>query len=249
MKPTVLITGAASGIGLATTSAFYRVGWQVLATDLHQVDRQLDGVQFFKCDVSSEEAVTKLFTQLGGEIDQLNALVNNAGIQVNKPLLETTVDEWDQTMATNLRSMFLMSKAAFPFLKVARGAIVNLSSVHAIATSKGIAAYAASKGGVAALTRAMALEFGSDNVRVNAILPGAVDTEMLRSGLDRGHLDGASIESKLEQLGRKTVLGRVGRAEEIARAILFLADPEASSFMTGQTMVVDGGALARLSTE
>jgi NAD(P)-dependent dehydrogenase (short-subunit alcohol dehydrogenase family) len=135
-------------------------------------------------------------------------------------------------------------------MKAANGAaIVNVSSVHAMATSVGMTAYAASKGAVMALSRAMAIEFSPDNIRVNAILPGAVDTEMLRSGLDRGHLDEGSVEDRLEDLARKTVIGRVGQPDEIARSILFLADGEQSGFITGEGLVVDGGATARLSTE
>ncbi|HEY3310218.1 MAG TPA: SDR family oxidoreductase, partial [Anaerolineales bacterium] len=125
----------------------------------------------------------------------------------------------------------------------------NTSSVHAVATSVNISAYAASKGGLLALTRAMAIEFAPDNIRVNAILPGAVDTPMLRAGMNRGHLSGDDIHVRLENLARKTVNGRIGQPEEIAHAIYFLADNTQSSFMTGQAMIVDGGATARLSTE
>ena len=114
---------------------------------------------------------------------------------------------------------------------------------------KFVPAYAASKGGLLALTRAMAIEFARDNIRVNAILPGAVDTPMLRAGLQRGHLGGVDIKERLKNLAQKTVNGRVGKPEEIAHAIYFLVDDEQSSFMTGQGLIVDGGATARLSTE
>jgi glucose 1-dehydrogenase len=160
------------------------------------------------------------------------------------------VEEWDAVMASNLRSVFLGVKLAHPLLVAAGGgAVVNVSSVHAVATSANIAAYAASKGGLLALTRAMAIEFAPDNIRANAILPGAVDTPMLRSGLGRGHVKGSDITQRLDNLARKTVNGRVGQPGEIARAIYFLADEDQSSFMTGQAMIVDGGATARLSTE
>jgi NAD(P)-dependent dehydrogenase (short-subunit alcohol dehydrogenase family) len=118
-----------------------------------------------------------------------------------------------------------------------------------VATSANIAAYAASKGGLLALTRAIAIEFAPDNIRANAILPGAVDTPMLRAGLGRGHVGGNDILERLDNLARRTVNGRVGRPEEIAHAIFFLADGEQSSFMTGQALIIDGGATARLSTE
>jgi len=126
---------------------------------------------------------------------------------------------------------------------------VNVSSVHAIATSANIAAYAASKGAMLALTRALAIELASNNIRVNAVLPGAVDTPMLYSGLSRGHLQGDNVLDLVEQLGSKHVIGRVGQPQEIAEAIYFLADNNRSSFMTGQGLVVDGGATCRLSTE
>jgi glucose 1-dehydrogenase len=171
-------------------------------------------------------------------------------MQIAKPLIETTVEEWDAVMAANLRSVFLGVKLAHPLLKARGGAaVVNISSVHAIQTSKNIAAYAASKGGMLALTRAMAIEFAPDNIRVNAILPGAVDTPMLRAGLDRGHVGRGDIQERLDNLASKTVNGRVGTPQEIAHAIYFLADNEQSSFMTGQALVIDGGATARLSTE
>jgi NAD(P)-dependent dehydrogenase (short-subunit alcohol dehydrogenase family) len=139
---------------------------------------------------------------------------------------------------------------AYPLMVAAGGAaIVNVSSVHAVATSKNIASYAASKGGLLALTRAMAIEFAKENIRVNAILPGAVDTPMLRSSMNRGIVGDGTVLDRLENLARKTVNGRIGQPEEIARAIYFLADTTQSSFMTGQALIVDGGATARLSTE
>ena len=126
---------------------------------------------------------------------------------------------------------------------------MNVSSVHAVATSANIAAYAASKGGLLALTRAMAIEFAKDNIRVNAVLPGAVDTPMLRAGFHRGRNNEASEESQLAALAAKTVNGRVALPEEIASVIYFLADPAQSSFITGQGLLADGGATCRLSTE
>jgi len=126
---------------------------------------------------------------------------------------------------------------------------VNVSSVHAIATSANIAAYAASKGAMLALTRALAIELASNKIRVNAVLPGAVETPMLYAGLNRGHLNGEGVAELVEQLGSKHVIGRVGQPQEIAEAIYFLADGRRSSFMTGQSLVVDGGATIRLSTE
>jgi glucose 1-dehydrogenase len=250
-QKTVLITGAAGGIGRATVALFEEKGWRVLGVDRAEygIGFPADGL-YIQSDISRGEELEAIFSKTREFTESLDALVNNAALQISKPLLETTVEEWDAVMASNLRSVFLGVKLAHPLLKMRGGAaVVNVSSVHAVQTSSNIAAYAASKGGLLALTRAMAIEFAPDNIRVNAILPGAVDTPMLRAGLGRGHVGQGDVQTRLENLARKTVSGKVGKPIEIAHAIYFLADEEQSSFMTGQALVVDGGATARLSTE
>lgn len=248
---TVLITGIGGGIGWAAAELFIQRGWRVIGVDRNPLPSALpEGNTFIRADVSDPNALNTLFDQVHQSTDTLDALVNNAAVQVAKPLIETSVEEWDAVMASNLRSAFIFMKLAYPLLSAkGGGAIVNVSSVHAIQTSANIAAYAASKGGLLALTRATAIEFAPANIRVNAILPGAVDTPMLRAGLGRGHVGDGDLRSRLDNLAQKTVNGRIGTPAEIASAILFLADNEASSFMTGQAMVLDGGATARLSTE
>jgi len=248
---TGLITGAAGGIGRATVALFAEKGWRVIGVDRAEFGDGFpkDGL-FIRSDISRPEDMEFIFEKAQGFTNSLEALVNNAALQIAKPLIETTVEEWDAVMASNLRSVFLGVKLAHSLLKMDNGGtVVNVSSVHAIQTSANIAAYAASKGGLLALTRAMAIEFAPDNIRVNAILPGAVDTPMLRAGLGRGHVGGDDVQERLDNLARKTVSGKVGTPDEIAQAIYFLADNEQSSFMTGQALVVDGGATARLSTE
>lgn len=248
---TVLITGAAGGIGRATVKLFAECGWHVIGVDRNEFGESFpdDGL-FIQSDISVGENLEYIFKHAHAYAGSLNALVNNAALQIAKPLVETSVEEWDAVMASNLRSVFLSTKLAFPLFKTAGGgAIVNVSSVHAVATSKNIAAYAASKGGLLALTRAIAIEFAPANIRCNAILPGAVDTPMLRAGFNRGHVGDGDILDRLDNLAKKTVNGRVGKPEEIAHAIYFLADDTQSSFMTGQALIVDGGATARLSTE
>lgn len=249
--PTLLITGAAGGIGRATVALFAQNGWRVIGVDRAPFGEDFpSGGRFIQADISRPDVLERIFLQVRDFTPRLSALVNNAAHQIAKPLLETSVDEWDAVMASNLRSVFLSVKLAHPlFAQNGQGAIVNVSSVHAIQTSANIAAYAASKGGLLALTRAMAIEFAPQNIRVNAILPGAVDTPMLRAGLGRGHVGQGDMNTRLENLARKTVNGRVGQPAEIAQAIYFLADDRQSSFMTGQALVVDGGATARLSTE
>ena len=247
----LLITGAAGGIGRATVRVFAEKGWKVIGVDRlpKYEDYPEDGV-YIQADISLPEQIEAIYEQVFAFTDTLDAVVHNAAVQIAKPLLDTSAEEWDMVMASNLRSVFLGAKLAHPLLKAqGGGAIVNVSSVHAVATSADIAAYAASKGGLLALTRAMAIEFAPDEIRVNAILPGAVDTPMLRAGLSRGHTGDGTVYDRLENLARKTVNGRVGTPEEIARSIYFLADNYTSSFITGQALIVDGGATCRLSTE
>jgi NAD(P)-dependent dehydrogenase (short-subunit alcohol dehydrogenase family) len=208
-----VITGAATGIGRATLEAFAAAGWEAIGLDRQPAEELPAGARIEQVDVSAPEQVETFFARLRMRHPQLHALVNNPSIPLEKPLVEITPEEWEAVQAINLRSVFLTSRSAFPLLKAAKGAIVNLSSSHAIPTSIHVAAYAASRGGVLALTRAMALEFGTEGVRVNV------------------------------------AQGRVDRPEEIARAILFLADERRASFITGQALVVDGWAGARLSTQ
>ena len=249
-KRIVLVTGANGGIGRATVLEFAKRGWLVVGVDRDQLEFDFpeDGL-FVQTDIARPDNVKELFSQVEDMYGRLDALVNNAAIQIAKPLVETTLEEWDRLMDVNLRAIFYSVKKAYPLLKMSKGAVVNVSSVHAVATSADIASYAASKGAVMALTRAMAIEFAPDDVRVNTILPGAVDTPMLEAGLSRGHVSGGTLEDRKAELASKTVIGRVGKPSEIATAIVFLADNEQSSFMTGHPMLVDGGATIRLSTE
>lgn len=247
--PIVLITGASGGIGRATVAAFLREGWRVVAWDVQPYGSAPEGVWAMQVDVADERQVDQAMAKVGERFGALHALVNNAAIQMTKPLVETTSEEWDLIQRVNLRAAYVVSRAAYPLLKAAgRAAVVHVSSVHALATSAQIAAYAASKGGLLALTRAMAIEWAPE-IRVNAVLPGAVDTDMLRAGLSRGHVQGEDVEAQLQALAERTVAKRVARPEEIAQAILFLADDARSSFIYGHGLVVDGGATIRLSTE
>lgn len=245
MSRVVLVTGVAGGIGVATAEAFRRAGWSVAGIDRTEAPgTELDA--YARLDLGADEAGSRVASFVDG-LARVDAVVNNAAVQIAAPMLAIELDDWERTMAVNLRAALLTTRAAHGALSRSRGAVVNVGSVHALATSRGLSAYAASKGGLLALTRAAALELAPDGIRVNAVLPGAVDTAMLRDGVSRwaGDDEAGAIRS----LAARTPLGRVGTPADVAEAILFLADDERSSFITGQALVVDGGALARLSTE
>lgn len=246
-----LVTGVYGGVGWATARSFREAGWRVFG-----VDRAARGARegeldwFIEGDVSESLVWGEICARLKAGPGRLDALINNAAIQLAKALLDTTPEEWDQLMASNVRSAYFAVRYVHPFLRLSDApAIVNVASVHALATSRNIGAYAASKGALLALTRALAVEFASDGIRVNAVVPGAVDTPMLRAGLERGHVEGESPQGRLDALSARITAGRIARPEEIASVILFLADGRCSSYVTGEALVADGGVLARLSSE
>lgn len=249
MKRVAVITGVAGGIGRATARMFSQAGWTVVGIDRLRVAAPEGVDHFFLADVSREEMAEAVFAEISKVAAGVDCLINNAAILLCKPFLQTTLQEWDDVMASNLRSSFLSIRLAHPLLQKCHGSIVNVSSVHAVATSSEVAAYAASKGGLVALTRALAIELAPDQIRVNAVLPGATDTPMLHSSLQQREKPNTDLASVMTTFSKRQLMGRVGQPEEIARMILFLADAESSSFITGQAFVVDGGATARLSTE
>jgi len=249
MIKTVLITGVSGGIGTASASVFAIAGWRVFGVDCIKPSSLTPVECFVEADLADPRSYERLFTEIADKSGNIDALINNAALQICKPLLETTLEEWDMVMAVNLRSVYLSVYHMYPLIQKYGGSIVNVSSVHAVSTSANIAAYAASKGALTSLTRALAIEMAPNRIRVNSVLPGAIDTQMLRTGLKRGHLSGVNVDELMANLAEKTVMGRIGTPEEIAQAIFFLADDERSSFITGQALIVDGGATARLSTE
>lgn len=244
----VLITGVCGGIGRATARAFSAAGWSVIGIDRAEIDDMGDIDRFELVDISKSDEIEALFAKLRDEFDGLDALVNNAATQINKPIIETSNDDWEHIINTNVRSAFQCIREAHPLLKAVNGAVVNVASVHAIATSINVAVYAISKGALVALTRSAALELADDGIRCNAVLPGAIDTKMLREGLDRRpHPDGP--DGNLQILADRTPLKFVATADDIAPSIVHLADNDQSKYTTGQMLVLDGGATIRLSTE
>lgn len=234
MSGVAIVTGAAGGIGSVTFDLLADRGWEVVAVD----DRATDRPGAVEVDVADAGAVAEALSGL----PRVDALVNIAAIQLYKSLADTSAADWDRVLAVNLGGPFNCLKAVYKQLVGSCGSVVNVGSVHGRATSTSIAAYAAAKGGLAAFTRATAVELGPLGVRSNLIIPGAIDTPILREGFSRG----ASTDQSLVE---KTPLRSIGKPEDVAKAIAFLVDPDESAFVTGGEFVVDGGALARLSTE
>ena len=244
---TVIITGACGGIGRGAATAFRTAGWHAIGIDQAPANASIDVDEFVQADLASDTGVETIRSKLE-HIKHLDALVNNAALQINQPLIQTTDDEWSAVMNTNVRSAFQMIREFHPALSAARGAVVNVSSVHAIATSMNVAVYAISKGALVALTRSAALELAAEGIRCNAVLPGAIMTPMLEAGLSRRpHPSGP--DGNLDALIERTPLGFVATPAQIAPTIVHLADTDLSPYTTGQMMVVDGGATIRLGTE
>lgn len=246
----VVVTGAAGGIGSATTDLLAEEGWKVVGVDI-QGPRNPNLSDAVEGDSSAESVVTRSIELVESKYGRLDGVVVNAAIQLNKTILETSFSEWNEIIRVNLSAAFLWLKYGFDLLRTSKGAVVNISSVHAIATTGRISAYAATKGGLMAFTRAAALELAEHGVRVNAVLPGATDTKMLRHGFGRGHLNGvgADVDAQMALLANRHPLGRIASPEEIAKAVAFLLDAEAAGFITGQGLTIDGGATIKLSTE
>jgi NAD(P)-dependent dehydrogenase (short-subunit alcohol dehydrogenase family) len=248
-----IITGAGKGIGAGIARVFVREGAKVVVADWDEAAgaKTADELRgpggeaiFVRCDVSNEDQVKAMVAAALARYGRLDVLVNNAGIGVYKTVLDTTSEEWDRCLAVNLKGVFLCSKYAIPHIKAAGcGAIVNIASVHSYQNVGGTAPYAASKGGVVALTRVMAIDHGRDHIRVNAICPGWIYTPLIQ-GIFAGSPNPAQAKRDVE---RRQVLGRLGTPEEIGEAAAFLASDEAS-YITGASLMVDNGMTAQLET-
>ena len=234
-----IVTGATSGIGRATAERMGAEGGKVLVVGRdegrgHEVANHINSnggeARFADIDVADANAVEIAVNQALTAWGRVDVLVNNAAMMTFTPIVDLSVEEWDQVQAVNLRAVFLFCKFSIPHMN--GGAIVNVSSVHAFQTTANVIPYAASKGGMEAFTRGVALEYDIEKVRINCVAPGAVDTPML--------WDNPNIKS-----GEEKVEGVIGKPEDIASAICYLASDEAR-YINGTTLVVDGGRLGML---
>jgi len=230
MNKVAVVTGAARGIGLAIARKFLAQGHQVAILDLDAV--VLGDALALRCDVSDPKQVKNSVDRIVARFGRIDALVNNAGIAVFKPLLETTFEEWQRVLAVNLNGPFLCTQACAPvMLKNGGGAVVNISSISGLRASALRVAYGTSKAALDHLTRQQAAELGNMGIRVNAVAPGPVDTAMARQ------VHTPDIRADYHDA---IPLNRYGTEDEIAAAVLFLCS-DAASYINGQTLAVDGG--------
>lgn len=235
------ISGAGSGIGLATAQRLRDEGCLVTGGIAAESQRAALGtIDATLLDVRSEEQWQRAIAGVLARHGRIDILVNVAGISRHGTVEETTPEIWDDVIAVNLESVLLGSKAALPHLKQHGGAIVSVASINALRGNTAMAAYCASKFGVAGLTVSMAMDYAPHKVRVNCVCPGTIDTGMVRDHL----VDAPNADAILSGIVAKHPLGRMGHAEEVAAAIAFLASDDAS-YITGVALPVDGGRSAR----
>ena len=244
-----VVTGASSGIGLGTAQLLSAYGAKVALVDVNlkgeeeaaKIQREGRVADFFRCNVTSLEEVKKTVEDIKNKYGRIDILFNNAGVTVRKTVVELEEKEWDFVLGVGLKGTYLMSKFVIPVMaEGGGGSIINTGSGWGLKGGDKAAAYCAVKGGIVNLTRAMAIDHGSQNIRVNSINPGDTDTNMLR---DEGRQLGFEEKSFLVDSAKGRPLERLGTPEDIASAVLFLAS-DLSKWVTGSAMVVDGGGIA-----
>jgi NAD(P)-dependent dehydrogenase (short-subunit alcohol dehydrogenase family) len=239
-----IVTGAASGVGRATTELLRERGAHVVAVDVSPAVHALasdDGIVAVEGDASATVTAEQAVSTALGRWGSVDVLVNNAATILWKAIVDTTDEEWDRVLAVNVRSAFVHCRAVLPpMIERGRGAIVSTASISGLVGLPGQTAYCTSKGALVQLTRQLAVEYGSQGIRVNAVAPGAIDTPFLRTFVD-AQPDPAALEAAI---AASHPLGRLSTPEEIARTIVFLASDEAS-FVTGAIFSVDGGFTAQ----
>jgi len=243
-QKTALVTGAASGIGAAIAERFLSSGYQVAFFDVDARAARATASRITSAarklvlegDVSNEQQVKEAVSRTVADLGSLDVLINNAGIEINGTVVDLSTEQWERQLAVNLRGVFLFSKYSVPEMRRRGGAIINISSVHALVSWPRCPAYDATKSALIGLTRAMAVDHGHDGIRVNAICPGYIETPLLEQWFAMGAVT-------KEEVLKFHPLGRIGKPNDVAELALFLAS-EAASFISGTYITVDGALTA-----
>ncbi len=241
---TIVVTGGGQGIGLGISRALLEAGATVIIAQRSPLAPELAarGVAWIEADLAQADSYASIADTIRRDHDKIDALVNNAGFMFEKTLEQMQLDDWNQMLAVNLTAPAFLSRALLPLLRAAAaGSIINIGSIEGLAANPEHAAYCASKGGVHALTKAMAIDLGRDNIRVNAIAPGWIRSDLSDDYINAQH----DPESAWEDLYKMHPAGRVGEPEDVGRLAAYLAS-DASSFITGQVIVIDGGRTSKL---
>jgi len=237
-----VVTGGCGGIGKAVCQRFHAEGAVVYATDVASFDFSESNIHVLHHDVGSEEDAKAVMARVEAKHDRLDVLVNAAGIEIEKTIEETTLDEWNRSFSVNVNGTFLTSKYALPLMrKAGAGSIINFGSYDGFIADPSLAVYCATKGAVHALTRAMACDHGPEGIRVNAVCPGYVDTPMLQSFFG----ESGDIESLKRAVRDVHPIRSYGQPEDIANLVNWLAGDEAR-YASGQLWVIDGGLSAQV---
>ncbi|RDY26248.1 SDR family oxidoreductase [Romboutsia weinsteinii] len=244
-----VVTGAASGIGLATSQLLSEYGAKVMLLDINEdgekeaqkIVEEGREAKFFKCNVTSHDNCKEVISQIEKDYGRIDILFNNAGVTVRKTVVELEEKEWDFVIGVGLKGTYLLSKFAIPVMaKNGGGSIINTGSGWGLKGGDKAAAYCAMKGGIVNLTRAMAIDHGKDNIRVNTVNPGDTATNMLQ---EEGNQLGFERDEFFKDSAVGRPLERIGLPEDIAKTVLYLSS-DLSSWVTGAAIVVDGGGIA-----
>ncbi len=251
-EKTIIVTGGASGIGGAACRKLAEEGAKVAITDVQdapgkdladEINETGGSARYWNLDVTDENRIEEVFAEVNETFGAIYGLVNNAGISgVDKPTDQVTKEEWEQVMKINVDGVFLCTKYVIPYMKEnGGGSIINLSSIYGLIGNKDLPPYHASKGAVRLMTKNDALTYAEDNIRINSVHPGFIDTPLVDELAERKNISAEEFRSQLDSLHP---MGHIGQPEDIANGIAFLASEEAG-FMTGSELVIDGGYTAQ----